>query len=155
MIDTTLIQKIVEQKLEGTDMFLVEIKQTPSNEIEVLIDSDSSVNIDSCVELNRLVNDAFDRDQEDFELTVASWGIGQPLKLLRQYKKMIGREVEIVLKNGAKLIAELKDADGNSVTVEFQERVAVEGKKRKQLVTTVRQISLDEIKSTKEYINFR
>lgn len=155
MIDTTLIQKIVEQKLEGTDMFLVEIKQTPSNEIEVLIDSDSSVSIDSCVDLNRLVNEAFDRDQEDFELTVASWGIGQPLKLLRQYKKMIGREVEIVLKNGGKLIAELKDADENSVTVEFQERVAVEGKKRKQLVTTVRQISLDEIKSTKEYINFR
>ena len=82
-------------------------------------------------------------------------GIGQPLKYLRQYRKLIGSPVEVVLKDGGKIIGKLVDASDNQIAVEYEERVTVEGKKRKQLVTTRRELSLDEVKSTCEYLDFK
>lgn len=119
MIDTERIREIIDEKLAGTDLFLVGIRQSPSNEIEITIDSDTSVGIDRCAELSRAVEEAFDRDAEDFELTVMSAGIGQPLTMLRQYRKLIGREVEAVLKDGSKLTAVLKDASAEALTLSY------------------------------------
>ncbi len=105
-----------------------------------------------CVTLSRGIAD---REQEDFELTVTSAGIGQPLRMLRQYRKLIGREVEVVLKEGGKLVATLTDATGEAITVEYQEKAAVEGKKRKELVTRRRELPLAEVKSTCEHLSFK
>ena len=78
-MDTERIREIAEQALSGTDRFVVGIRQLPSDEIEVTIDSDTTVGIDDCIALSRAVTGAFDRDAEDFALTVVSAGIGQPL----------------------------------------------------------------------------
>lgn len=155
MIDAAHVREIAEAQMEGTDLFVVEVRVTPANEIVVTVDSDTQVGIDRCVELSRSIEEAFDRDQEDFELTVMSAGIGQPLKYLRQYRKLIGSPVEVVLKDGGKIIGKLVDASDNQIAVEYEERVTVEGKKRKQLVTTRRELSLDEVKSTCEYLDFK
>ena len=155
MIDAAHVREIAEAQMEGTDLFVVEVRVTPANEIVVTVDSDTQVGIDRCVELSRSIEEALDRDQEDFELTVMSAGIGQPLKYLRQYRKLIGSPVEVVLKDGGKIIGKLVDASDNQIVVEYEERVTVEGKKRKQLVTTRRELSLDEIKSTCEYLDFK
>ena len=152
MIDTERIREIIDEKLAGTDLFLVGIRQSPSNEIEITIDSDTSVGIDRCAELSRAVEEAFDRDAEDFELTVMSAGIGQPLTMLRQYRKLIGREVEAVLKDGSKLTAVLKDASAEVLTLSYSEKVAVEGKKRRVSVERERTIPLAEIKTTREHL---
>ena len=154
MIDAAHVREIAEAQMEGTDLFVVEVRVTPANEI-VVVDSDTQVGIDRCVELSRSIEEALDRDQEDFELTVMSAGIGQPLKYLRQYRKLIGSPVEVVLKDGGKIIGKLVDASDNQIAVEYEERVTVEGKKRKQLVTTRRELSLDEVKSTCEYLDFK
>lgn len=153
MIDAAHVREIAEAQMEGTDLFVVEVRVTPANEIVVTVDSDTQVGIDRCVELSRSIEEALDRDQEDFELTVMSAGIGQPLKYLRQYRKLIGSPVEVVLKDGGKIIGKLVDASDNQIAVEYEERVTVEGKKRKQLVTTRRELSLDEVKSTCEYLD--
>ena len=155
MIDVAHVREIAEAQMEGTDLFVVEVRVTPANEIVVTVDSDTQVGIDRCVELSRSIEEALDRDQEDFELTVMSAGIGQPLKYLRQYRKLIGSPVEVVLKDGGKIIGKLVDASDNQIVVEYEERVTVEGKKRKQLVTTRRELSLDEVKSTCEYLDFK
>lgn len=155
MIDVTRVREIAETQMEGTDLFVVEVRVSPANEIVVTVDSDTQVGIDRCVELSRSIEGALDREQEDFELTVMSAGIGQPLKMLRQYRKLIGRPVEVILKDGGKIVGNLTDASENSIAVEYEERVAVEGKKRKQLVTTRRELSLDEVKSTCEYLDFK
>lgn len=84
MIDTKKITEAAERHLEGTDMFVVECTSTPGNEIELTIDSDTSVGIDACVALSRAVEADLDRDAEDFSLTVASAGIGSELRTLRQ-----------------------------------------------------------------------
>ena len=155
MIDAAHVREIAEAQMEGTDLFVVEVRVTPANEIVVTVDSDTQVGIDRCVELSRSIEEALDRDQEDFELTVMSAGIGQPLKYLRQYRKLIGSTVEVVLKDGGKIVGKLVDASDNQIVVEYEERVTVEGKKRKQLVTTRRELSLDEVKSTCEYLDFK
>ena len=155
MIDTERIREIIDEKLAGTDLFLVGIRQSPSNESEITIDSDTSVGIDRCAELSRAVEEAFDRDAEDFELTVMSAGIGQPLTMLRQYRKLIGREVEAVLKDGSKLTAVLKDASAEALTLSYSEKVAVEGKKRRVSVERERTIPLAEIKTTREHLRFK
>ena len=155
MIDTERIREIIDEKLAGTDLFLVGIRQSPANEIEITIDSDTSVGIDRCAELSRAVEEAFDRDAEDFELTVMSAGIGQPLTMLRQYRKLIGREVEAVLKDGSKLTAVLKDASAEALTLSYSEKVAVEGKKRRVSVERERTIPLAEIKTTREHLRFK
>lgn len=155
MIDVTRVREIAETQMEGTDLFVVEVRVSPANEIVVTVDSDTQVGIDRCVELSRSIEGALDREQEDFELTVMSAGIGQPLKMLRQYRKLIGRPVEVILKDGGKIVGNLTNASETSIAVEYEERVAVEGKKRKQLVTTRRELSLDEVKSTCEYLDFK
>ena len=135
-------------------MFLVETNVDAANVVEVVIDSDSSVSIDRCVELSRLINDAFNRDDEDFELTVSSAGVGRPVKMLRQYLKLKGKAVEVVLRSGEKIEGTLADACEGSITLEYVEKRAVEGSKRKQLFEVSRKIDMVDIKSTVQQIKF-
>ena len=155
MIDAVRIREIAEAQMDGTDLFVVDVRVAPGNGIEVVVDSDTQVGIDRCVALSRAIEASLDREQEDFELTVTSAGIGRPLRLLRQYRKLIGHPVEVVLLNGTKIIAELRDADEGSVTLAYREMRAVEGKKRKQGFDVVQTYPLSEIKSTKEYLDFK
>ena len=155
MLDLDKMRAVAEEALTGSDMFVVELRSAAGNVIELTIDSDSHVAIEDCVALSRAIDAQFDRDVEDYELTVGSAGIGQSLKVLRQYKKLIGRPVEVVLTNGAKIVGELRDATPESITVAYPEKVVVEGSKRKKEIETVREYPLGEVKTTKEYLDFK
>ncbi|MDE5708308.1 MAG: ribosome assembly cofactor RimP [Alistipes sp.] len=155
MIDTQKIIEIAGQKLEGSDMFVVGCTCSPGNEIELLIDSDTSVSIDACVALSRAIEAEFDRDAEDFSLTVASAGIGSELRCLRQYRKLVGKSVEVLLTSGIKITARLDAADEAGITLSYEEKQLVEGRKRRQLVTVTRSYSFADIKSTREYLDFK
>ncbi|MBQ6571719.1 MAG: ribosome assembly cofactor RimP [Alistipes sp.] len=155
MIDCEKILAIAERELEGTDLFTVSCKCSPSNEVELLIDSDTHVTIERCVELSRKIEAEFNRDEEDFSLTVASAGIGSELKNIRQYRKLIGQSVEVLLLSGVKVLAKLDEVTEDGITISYEEKQAVEGKKRKVLVEVSRTYSFDEIKYTKEYLDFK
>ncbi len=155
MIDTKKIEEIAARHLEGSDLFVVSCTVSPANEVELLIDSDTSVAIDACVALSRAVEAEFDREVEDFELMVASAGIGSELKTLRQYRKLVGKSVEVLLKSGVKVLALLDEVTEQGVTLSYEEKQAVEGKKRKELVKVTRSYSFDEIKYTKEWLDFK
>ena len=155
MIDTKKIIAAAEEKLAGTDMFVVGCTCSPGTEIELLIDSDTSVSIEACVALSRAIEAEFDRDAEDFALTVASAGIGSELKCLRQYRKLTGRPVEVLLTNGVKITAQLDAVDEEGLTLSYEEKQTVEGKKRKQLVRVTRTYPFADIKSTREYLDFK
>lgn len=109
-------------------MYVVGCTCTPGNDIELLIDSDTSVAIDACVRLSRSIEEELDRDEEDFSLTVASAGIGSELKSLRQYHKLVGNTVEVLLTSGIKVLAKLDAADDQGITLSYEEKQAVEGK---------------------------
>ena len=155
MIDCQKIKALAEQQLVGTDVFVVSCKVSPSNEVELLLDSDTSVQLETCAAVNRAVNEAMADDEEDFSLTVASAGIGSELKSLRQYRKLIGSPVEVLLLSGVKILARLDEATEQGITVSYEEKQAVEGKKRKATVTVTRTYGFDEIKYTKEYLDFK
>ncbi|MCD7962456.1 MAG: ribosome assembly cofactor RimP [Rikenellaceae bacterium] len=155
MIDVEKIRKITEDFVEGTDMFVVDIKCSPTNVVDVVLDSESSVSIDKCVELSREVNSRFDRDVEDFELTVSSAGIGQPFRHPKQYIKALGKDVEIVLKNGIKYEGRLTDVGDDELEIEYQEKQLIEGKKRKQLISVNKRIGINDIKSTIQLLRFK
>ena len=155
MIDCQKIKALAEQQLVGTDVFVVSCKVSPSNEVELLLDSDTSVQLETCAAVNRAVNEAMADDEEDFSLTVASAGIGSELKGLRQYRKLIGGTVEVLLNSGIKMLAKLDAADDEGITISYEEKQAVEGKKRKQLVKVVKRYAFSEVKYTKEYLDFK
>ena len=155
MIDTKKIIEAAERNLQGTDMYVVGCTCTPGNDIELLIDSDTSLAIDACVRLSRSIEEELDRDEEDFSLTVASAGIGSELKCLRQYRKLTGRPVEVLLTGGTRLLATLLGADAEGIDLSYPEKQAVEGKKRRQTVEVTRRFTYDEIKWTREHLDYK
>ena len=146
---------VAEKVLEGTDMFVVDCTITPDNTIDLVLDSDTSVSIDACAMINHAIGENFDRDVEDYSLTVASAGIGEPLKLVRQYKKLVGESVEVLLKSGVKILATLDDVTEEAITISYDEAVVVEGKKKKQTQRTTHTYTFEEIKWTKEYLDYK
>ena len=134
MIDSKSVIEIAERHLAGSDMFVVECKVSPMGDIELLIDSDTAVKLEDCAALNRAIEAELDREVEDYSLMVASAGIGSELKQLRQYKKILGSSVEVLLKDGVKVLAKLNDATESGIQISYEEKQLVEGKKRKQTV---------------------
>ncbi|MBQ2364923.1 MAG: ribosome assembly cofactor RimP [Alistipes sp.] len=155
MIDIKLVAEIAEKHLAGTDMFVVECKMSPMGEIELLVDSDTAVKLEDCARLNRAIEAELDREVEDYSLMVASAGIGSELKLLRQYRKILGSSVEVLLKDGIKILAKLNDADQDGIVISYEEKQSVEGKKRKQTVEVTKSYKWEEIKYVKEWLDFK
>ena len=117
MIEKELLSRLVEEAIADSDLFLVEVKVKPSNVIEVYVDSDTAVNIDQCVAISRYVEGKLDRDAEDFELNVFSWGLSGALKLDRQLKKYLGKDVEVKTKELRKVQGKLMDFNDERVDI--------------------------------------
>ena len=117
MIEKIRILELVNSALEGSDKFVVNMKITPDNRIFVDIDGDSGVTIDDCIAVSRAVESRLDRDEEDFELNVGSAGLDQPLKLTRQYRKNVGRDLEVTTVDGEHLEGTLSEAGGEGIVL--------------------------------------
>ncbi|WP_102407809.1 ribosome assembly cofactor RimP [Parabacteroides bouchesdurhonensis] len=155
MIEKNVVIRLVEEKLATSDNFLVDVVIKPGNLIIVEIDNDEAVCIDDCAELSRYLEEHLDRDVEDYELEVGSAGITSPFKVLRQYTKNVGNEVEMLLKNGTKQTGVLKSADENGVVITVEKQIKPEGAKRKVTVPEDQPYTFDEIKYTKYLIRFK
>ncbi|MDR2292521.1 MAG: ribosome assembly cofactor RimP [Prevotellaceae bacterium] len=156
MINIAKIKETVEHKIAGSDMFIVDIGISADNKINIVVDSDSGgVNIGDCAAISRAVEEALNRDDDDFELEVASAGLSSPLKMLRQYQKNINKDIDIVFKNGKKLTAKLICATVDNVVVEYEEKMIVENKKHKQKITKNETIMLADVKSVKAVVLFK
>ena len=134
MIDRNVVSGIVNEWLEDKDYFLVDVSVSPDDKIVVEIDHAEGVWIDDCVELSRFIESKLDREQEDYELEVGSAGIGQPFKVLKQYLIHIGKEVEVLTKEGKKLEGVLKEANEENMTLTIRKKVKPEGAKRPKMV---------------------
>ncbi|MGB3006412.1 MAG: ribosome maturation factor [Chitinophagaceae bacterium] len=134
------------------DLFLVEVKIKPINNIKVFIDGNQGVSIEKLVQYNRRLYKQLEEENMfpngDFSLEVSSPGLDEPLKLNRQYLKNIGRFVEVTDLEGLKKEGKLISADEKEIVIESQTG------KGKKLEIVQQTISLDEIKSTKIQIKF-
>lgn len=154
MIDKESLKQFIESRLADSPYFLVDLTVSPDNRIVVEIDSDESVDIEKCIELTREVETAFDRDKEDYELEIGSAGITSPLRVLRQYRKYLGKEVEVLAADGKKYRGELAEADTDSFVVICREKVKKEGEKRPSIEEVSRRFEYDKVKYTKYILEF-
>lgn len=153
MIDKSKIAQLVNEKLTD-DQFLVDVTVSSSNVIHVMVDSDSGISINQIVEISRFIESNLDRETEDFELSVFSAGLSEPFSLVRQYKKNIGTEVEVLLSNGQKLSGILLKADDQGIDLEVTTKEKSEGSKKKELVIRVHSFEYSEIKEAKKILKF-
>lgn len=153
MIDKTALEKVVNETIEGSDIFLVDIEISPDNRIVVEIDSMTSIGIDDCVKINNAIEANFDRDIEDYELEVGSAGLTAPFKIKVQYIKNVGNPVEVLTTDGRKLKGDLKEANDDSFTITTTTKVKPEGAKRPIMVEEDIVINYNETKYTKNIID--
>ena len=154
MISKDKVREIVEEWLTDKEYFLVDVSVSADNCISVEIDHAEGVWIEDCVLLSKHVEANLDRDVEDYELEVGSAGIGQPFKVLQQYINHIGKEVEVLAKDGKKYRGVLARAEESDFSVTVQVKEKPEGAKRPVLVDKEYAWKYDEIKYTKYLINF-
>ncbi len=155
MIDKNLVKKFVDEWLEGKDYFMTDLTVSADARIVVEIDHEEGVWIEDCVELSKYIESHLDRDEEDFELEVGSAGIGQPFKVLRQYEIHVGEDVEVLTRDGKKIVGVLKEANADNFVVTATEKVREEGSKRPKLVEVDRTFAYDDVKYTKYLITFK
>jgi ribosome maturation factor RimP len=135
--------------------FIVDISVSKDNDIVLTIESEKGkIELDDCVSLSRYFETKFDREAEDYSLTVSSAGLDQPFKVFKQYEKALGSKVEVSLKGGKKMVAVLEAADEESITLKYSVKEAVEGKKKKELVEHVDRYTMDQVNAVRPFIEF-
>ncbi|MGC6428178.1 MAG: ribosome assembly cofactor RimP [Flavobacteriales bacterium] len=148
------VEKLVNSFLnEHQNIFLVEKKVSASNQIEILIDSFDHISIKDCVMLSRHIESNLNRDETDFSLQVASAGLSEPFKVFDQYKKYIGKDVDVLLKGGQRVIGKMLEAnEKKGLVIETKKKEKI-GKKKVEVVDT-HSYPFDKIEKTKIVISF-
>ncbi|PCJ81734.1 MAG: ribosome assembly cofactor RimP [Bacteroidetes bacterium] len=160
MIDPKTIKRLADEFLEGTSGFVVDVKVASGNVIRVALENDDKTSIKECVALSRHIEGSFDREEEDFSLDVGSPGLDQPLKVLRQYLKLIGKQVAVNPKEGKKIEGELISVEDNEgevrgLVLKTREKKRIEGRKSKQWVEEELQFKVEDLEWTKVIISFK
>ena len=149
------IKDAIGEEIVARGCFLVDVTVSKDNDIVLTVESESgTIELDDCVSLSRYFETKFDREVEDYSLTVSSAGLDQPFKVLKQFIKAIGTKVEVSLKGGRKMVAELVEADEEGVSLKYSVKEAVEGKKKEELVEHLDRFTMEQINSVRPYIEF-
>ena len=145
------IRKVALDKAVELDGYIVDITVSNTNVITIYFDRDSGVHIDDCLAISKHIHDHFDRDDEDYELTVCSPGLTNPFKIKEQYLKHQGQEVVVKKRDGKKISGLLKEYNDN-ITLEVLKKDKAHNK---QYTLNDVMIPFEEIKETKLKINFK
>ena len=149
------ITDAISSEIVARGCYIVDITISKDNDVEITIESETGiVELDDCVAISRFFESKFDREKEDYSLTVTSAGLDQPFKVLKQFIKAVGTKVEAQLKGGKKMIATLTAADEESITLSYTAKEAVEGKKKKELVEHNDRFTMDQVNSVRPHIEF-
>ena len=147
------LQEWIEEYLKGTDYELVTLNVSSGNDILVEVDRLAGVDVDFCAELNHFLVEKLDAVEPDYSLEVGSVSLTDPFKTKIQYEKNLGHDVE-VLADGKKFYGQLVSVDEDTFSVDVEEKVAVEGKKRKQTQIVTHTWRYDEPKYVKYDLKF-
>jgi ribosome maturation factor RimP len=155
MVNETVrtLEGLVHQMLAAEPgYFLVDIKIKPTNNVKVYLDGDQGISIEKCVQYNRALYKKLEETglfpNGDFSLEVSSPGLDEPLKIHRQYKKNVGRQVELILQDGARIEGRLLDVSEDGIIVE-----ETRGRNKKKEVIN-HTFLFDNIKTTKIQVVF-
>ena len=156
MITKETLKTLVEEWLEKSDYFLVDIQMDGGDDrIVIEIDHADGVWIEDCAELSRFLQEKLGEELGDYEMEVGSAGLGQPFKVAQQYVNHVGDNIEVIDADGKKIVGVLKSVDGRNFVMTVQEKQVPEGKKRPVKVDVDKTFSMDEVKSAKYLLTFK
>jgi ribosome maturation factor RimP len=144
---------VVDGLLEKPSVFLIDLKITDSFKIIVNLDGDNGVALQDCIDISRSIENNLDREEQDFSLEVASVGVGSPLKMIRQYKKNVGRTLIVKLATET-IEAELVEANDNFIILSWKARETKKIGKGKETVLKRQEIPYTEIKEAVVTVTF-
>ncbi|RKR14141.1 ribosome maturation factor RimP [Maribacter vaceletii] len=148
------VKELLEVALqEDESIFLIDLAITLDNKINVVIDGDNGVTVKDCVRVSRAIEHNLDREEEDFSLEVASAGAASPFVMPRQYKKNIGRKVEVETENTS-YEGNLTVANDESITLEWKAREPKPIGKGKVTVQKKMEIPFSDIRKAKVVLKF-
>lgn len=155
MLSENTVKALIEKGLEErSDLFLIDLKMGADNKISVVIDGDNGVTVEDCMFMSRAIEHNLDREEDDFSLDVASAGATSALINKRQYKKNIGRTLEVKTKTDQKIEGMLTSVSDDDVTFEWQTKEAKPIGKGKIMVNKQAKIKYDDILEAKVIIKF-
>ena len=156
-MDKVQLKEWIDAYLKDTDYELITLSVSAGNDILVEVDRLAGVDVDFCAELNRYLVDKLeanaDANAEDYSLEVGSVSLTDPFKTKMQYRKNLGHDVEVLV-DGKKLRGQLVSVDEETFSVDVEEKVAVEGKKRKETQIVTHTWRYDEPKYVKYDLKF-
>lgn len=147
---TTLLEAALK---ENESLFLIDFSIGTDNKIKIILDGDHGVTLKDCMDVSRAIEHNLDREEEDFSLEVASAGATSPIKIPRQFKKNIGRKLEVKTQDG-ELEGKLTEATEDSITLEWKDREPKPVGKGKITVQKKQQIAISDIKEAKVVLKF-
>jgi ribosome maturation factor RimP len=151
MLTKENISKVAIERITELGGFLVDVKMNANNAITIHFDKNEGVLIEDCISITKHVESVFDRDNQDYELSVCSAGLSEPFKVREQYLKNIGKEVSIKLKDGKRKSGVIKFFDENLILEVLKKK---KGSKKDYAIEEII-IPIDQIKETKLKINFK
>lgn len=155
MIDQQHLQSVIEDALAQQEAFLVDLQVDAGNNIQVKADHVKGITLEQLTKVSRAIEGAFDREEEDFEITVASPGVGTPLKVPQQYEQNLGRKLKVKLNDGAEYTGQLNKFTGEAIVLTWKERKPKEVGKGKVTVEIEKEINLSEIQRAEVQIEFK
>ena len=140
------VSRLLEEGLlEKPLLFLIDLTITESFKIIVTLDGDNGVALQDCIDISRSIDNNLDREEHDFSLEVASAGVSSPLKHIRQYKKNVGRILQVETE-GIIIEAKLAEANDEFIVMEWEAREPKKIGKGKETVQKRQEIPYSEIK---------
>lgn len=149
------VHQLVQEALdENPALFLINLDIQGANEIKVTIDGDAGVSVQDCIAVSRKVEHNLDREEEDFSLEVMSVGATTPLELPRQYKKNVGRTLEVKTLQGETIEGQLETTTEDGVTLAWKAREPKPVGKGKVTVQKTATVPFKDIVKAKVVIKF-
>lgn len=136
------------------DLFLIDLKISAGDDVTVILDGDNGVSLQDCLDTSRAIEFNMDREEHDFSLQVMSAGLSEPLSTPRQFRKNIGRDVEVLLNDDTKTEGELAKVDEEKITLILRYRKPKEVGKGKVDVEEEKEIEYPEIKKALVTVKF-
>jgi ribosome maturation factor RimP len=158
MISKSKVTELIDERIAELDngLFVVSLSISSRNSILVELDKhEGGVSVKDCISVSRNIEHNLDREEEDFELSVTSAGLDKGLRVFPQYKKNIGREVDVKLVDGGEINGKMIDATPEQIVVQTTRKEKIEGKKKKEVIVEDHVLPMNKVKETKIVISFK
>lgn len=153
MVFSEIVENKVFEILKNyQDLFLIDLKVNLNNNIKLIIDGDNGVSLKDCANVSRDIENNIDGEKFNFSIEVSSSGIGSPLISSRQYKKNVGRKIEVYTNEAKPLVGELTIVNDDSFTIEWSQRESKPIGKGKINVVKNKTLLFSDVKSSKVVI---